>query len=134
MKLSLSATSGSACLLALSLLATPLAGAWAQSKAKEEPVPAYMQGQCRWTGTRVVHSLLREDTIAAKDHLGFYQLFKCPEDRLSKAFSCAVEAPTGANRPKPDELVSNCWEWLNALGQPKEKAAGGANSPEKAPK
>ncbi|MBI1181915.1 MAG: hypothetical protein GC201_15325 [Alphaproteobacteria bacterium] len=116
---------GSLCLIVALGTLTPLAGAHAQAhsaKSKEQPQPEYMQGQCRWTGTRVLHSLLREDTLAAQDHLKFYLQFGCPQDHLTKAFACAADAPTGANRPANEVLVSNCWEWLEPMGRPKEQA------------
>jgi hypothetical protein len=107
----------SACLLAIVMtVMVPLDGASAQGKPKgkkDEPVPVQLQAQCTWTGQRVLHSLLREDTVAAKDHLGFYEKFGCPSDYLTKAFACAVDAPTGASRPKADALVINCWETLS---------------------
>lgn len=99
---------------ALAAAVLPAAGAGAQSRAKDKDAskPPYMQMQCQWTGTRVVHALMREDTIAAQDHLKFYQQFKCPEDHLTKAFACAIDIPAGTVKPANAVLVSNCWQTL----------------------
>ncbi|MGE0667904.1 MAG: hypothetical protein AB7O49_15215 [Sphingomonadales bacterium] len=115
-----------ACILAVAAAAAvPAGAAHAQVKPKakkEEPLPVPLQAQCTWPGQRVVHSLLRDDTIAAKDHLSFYEKFGCPVDHLTKAFACAVDAPTGATRPRADVLVTNCWETLSATRATEEDA------------
>jgi hypothetical protein len=115
-----------ACILAVAMaVMLPLDGAMAQGKPKgkkEEPTPLQLQAQCMWPGTRVVHSLLREDTLAAKDHLAFYEKFGCPVDYLTKAFACAVDAPAGATRPRPEALVTNCWETLSPTRATEEDA------------
>ncbi len=121
-----SALNAVACLLAVALsVAVPMEGAFAQVKPKgkkDEPLPIQLQSQCSWPGQRLVHSLLRDDTVAAKDHLSFYEKFGCPVDYLSKAFACAVDAPTGANRPRTDVLVENCWETLSPTRATEEDA------------
>ncbi len=120
-----SAFEASACILALVMaVAVPVeAGAQPKPKAKvDKPLPIQLQAQCTWPGQRIVHSLLRDDTIAAKDHLGFYEKFGCPVDYLTKAFACAVDAPSGANRPRADALVTNCWETLSPTRATEEAA------------
>ena len=115
-----------AALLAVAMAVTvPLDAANAQAKPKakkEEPLPPQLQSQCSWPGQRIVHSLLRDDTIAAKDHLIFYEKFGCPADHLTKAFACAVDAPAGANRPRAEALVTNCWETLSPTRVTEEDA------------
>lgn len=121
-----SALKALACILAIAVSATaPLDGAHAQVKAKtkkDEPLPVQLQAQCTWPGQRIIHSLLRDDTVAAKDHLGFYEKFGCPVDHLTKAFACAVDAPAGANRPRAEILVTNCWETLSPTRATEEDA------------
>jgi hypothetical protein len=113
------------------LIVLPHAGdAAAQSRArKEEPKPPYMQAQCQWSGTRVVHSLMREDTLAAQDHLKFYQQFKCPEEHLTKAFACAIDVPVGTVKPKADVLVTNCWQTLTPNRESEEDDEPPARKP-----
>lgn len=115
-----------ACILAVAMaVMVPLDGANAQAKPKakkEEPLPIQLQAQCTWPGQRIIHSLLRDDTVAAKDHLGFYEKFGCPVDHLTKAFACAVDAPAGANRPRAEILVTNCWETLSPTRATEEDA------------
>ncbi len=131
-----SAAQAFACILAVVMaVAAPLGAANAQGKPKkEQPVPVQLQGQCTWTGTRLLHSLLREDTLAAKDHLAFYEQFGCPKDYLTKAFACAVDAPTGASRPKADALVLNCWETLSPTRETEESADAAKKPERKQPK
>ncbi|MEN3950248.1 hypothetical protein [Iodidimonas sp. SYSU 1G8] len=129
-------TTAALCLIAsLATTVVPVSPALAQTKSakvKEEPKPPFLQGQCYWTGTRVLHALLREDTIAANDHLGFYEKFKCPGDRIPQAFACAVDAPVGAARPKNDILVKNCWETLTPNRESEVEAnANAAAKPER---
>lgn len=115
-----------ACILAATLaVIVPLDGASAQVKPKakkEAPLPIQLQSQCTWPGQRIIHSLLRDDTVAAKDHLGFYEKFGCPVDHMVKAFACAVDAPAGANRPRAEILVTNCWETLSPTRATEEDA------------
>ena len=115
-----------ACTLAIAMAAmVPLDGASAQVKPKakkEAPLPVQLQSQCTWPGQRIIHSLLRDDTVAAKDHLGFYEKFGCPVDHVVKAFACAVDAPAGANRPRAEILVTNCWETLSPTRATEEAA------------
>jgi hypothetical protein len=117
-------------ILAVAMAVTvPLDAANAQAKPKakkEEPLPLQLQSQCSWPGQRIVHSLLRDDTIAAKDHLSFYEKFGCPVDHLTKAFACAVDAPAGANRPRAEALVTNCWETLSPTRVTEEDADAAA--------
>lgn len=119
-----------ACILAVAMVViVPAGGANAQAKPKakkEEPLPIQLQAQCTWPGQRVVHSLLRDDTIAAKDHLAFYEKFGCPVEHLTKAFACAVDAPAGANRPRAEILVTNCWETLSPTRATEESADAAA--------
>ena len=117
------------CILAVAMAVTVPFEAGAQTKPKakkEEPLPVQLQSQCSWPGQRIVHSLLRDDTIAAKDHLSFYEKFGCPVDHLTKAFACAVDAPSGANRPRADALVTNCWETLSPTRATEEDADAAA--------
>ncbi|MEN3976626.1 hypothetical protein [Emcibacter sp. SYSU 3D8] len=119
-----------ACILAVAMaVMLPLDGAFAQSKPKakkEGPLPLQLQSQCSWPGQRLVHSLLRDDTVAAKDHLAFYEQFNCPNDHLAKAFACAVDAPAGAGRPRAEILVENCWETLSPTRETEEDADAAA--------
>jgi len=46
---------------------------------------------CKWIGTRVVLSLVRDDIIAANEYNDMYRTMACPAKDLILAFSCTVK-------------------------------------------
>jgi len=46
---------------------------------------------CKWIGTRVVQSLVRDDIIAANEYNDMYKTMACPAKDLILAFSCTVK-------------------------------------------
>ena len=102
------------------LLVTPLARAADNVRTLKVPPQTKAEAvrtraqfpECRWTGQRIVRFLLRDDIIAARDHLHFYDVFTCPATYLTQAFGCAVTHQKAIGSGKKDDLVSACWETL----------------------
>lgn len=63
---------------------------------------------CAWTGSRVIHTLLREEVDAASQFTRFYSLFGCPGQHIGMALSCVV-AWQGDPARSREERVDACW-------------------------
>jgi len=84
---------------------------------------------CRWTGSRVVHTLLREEVDAASQFTRFYSLFGCPGRHIGMALSCVVDWQGDPARSR-EERVDACWADPSRprvqTAEPKENGKGGS--------
>ena len=83
--------------------------------------------ECQWTGQRIIQALMRDDVIAGRDHLQFFNEFNCPSSHLAEAFGCALEGIESAETSARQTLVMACWQTL------KPPPAEPATSPEDMP-
>lgn len=98
----------------------------ADGEAKGDPVPpgsraarasgplpvgsgerAFNAPDCRWTGERVIATLMREEVDAASQLTRFYSMFGCPTPHISLALTCMVERDR--EQGPHDEKIRTCW-------------------------
>ncbi|MDX1376654.1 MAG: hypothetical protein R3357_13890 [Burkholderiales bacterium] len=72
--------------------------------------PPALEGECAYTGKRVVNSLARDDVDAAQKFMRFYEMFSCPAEHLRDAFRCAVEGGAPAPGKALSDRVDACWD------------------------
>ncbi len=67
------------------------------------PIKTLNAPGCKWIGTRVVQSLVRDDIIAANEYNDMYKTMACPAKDLILAFSCTVKGIS----PPEDSQTTN---------------------------
>jgi hypothetical protein len=75
---------------------------------KVRPETASAPG-CGWLAERVIQTLLREDTVAARDFQEMYRAFNCPAARLADAFGCAIASGIADKPAEAKTAVAQCW-------------------------
>jgi hypothetical protein len=105
------------------LLGCGLAGA--AETAAPEPAPAAVTGatvptgapsgpdapECRWTGSRILSLLWRDDIRTAGDFLNLYDRFECPSEHIAVAFRCLIRIGVQADQGEqglPGRATA-CW-------------------------
>ena len=96
-------------------------------------------GECVWTGRRIVALIYRDDLDTAFRHITLYERFGCPANHVQAAFRCLTNFDVDDKVPGKDlnSRIDACW--LNPGEQPETVAArqpatpAGNGSPEPAP-
>lgn len=73
--------------------------------------------ECAWTGQRLVSVLLRDDVLAARGFLEFYNSFDCPTAHLGRAFGCAIPA-AGNGAEAVQRQIESCWKDPDYIAEP----------------
>lgn len=86
----------------------------ADKNAPPAPTPA-----CAWIGSRAVHSLVRDDVVAAGDYVTLYEKFGCPAKQLRTAFDCTVQTSLPEQVEEIGKRIASCWAGSPAAQPPK---------------
>ncbi len=86
----------------------------AAKKADKGPTPG-----CAWIGSRAVHSMVRDDVVAANDYVTLYEKFGCPSKQLRAAFDCTVETALPDQADEIGKRIVGCWSGNVAAQPPK---------------
>jgi hypothetical protein len=68
---------------------------------------AFTAPDCRWTGERVIATLMRDEVDVASQLTRFYSMFGCPTPHIGLALSCMVERDR--EQGPHDEKIRTCW-------------------------
>ncbi|MDA0998206.1 MAG: hypothetical protein O2944_08375 [Proteobacteria bacterium] len=74
---------------------------------------------CAWLGSRAVHSLVRDDVVAARDFVNLYDKFGCPSKQLRAAFDCTVKSALPEQAEIIGKRIADCWSGAPAAQPPK---------------
>lgn len=68
---------------------------------------AFNAPDCRWTGERVIATLMRDEVDVASQLTRFYSMFGCPTPHIGLALSCMVDRDR--EQGPHDEKIRTCW-------------------------
>lgn len=68
---------------------------------------AFNAPDCRWTGERVIATLMRDEVDVASQLTRFYSMFGCPTPHIGLALTCMVER--SAEQGPHDKKIESCW-------------------------